>query len=402
MAQSWSLLLTVPNFRYLFLSNISIGLGQWFQSVGLAWLVTVLTGDPRQLGGVVGTQGVSAFLTSPFAGVLADRFHRRTLLMTTTSINAIQAITLAVVVGTGHGQIWMLYLFAAIGGAANSVTQPVRQAFVYDAVGREQVARAVPINNIAQSSTRVIGPALAGFIIGQLGNSSAFYFQGALAALAMLLTSRIGATLQVRSVATRESPIKTLTQGIRYVAADPCLRGQVFIQIIPVLLVYPYVQFLVFFARELGGGVETYGFLATGAGYGGVVALILLTMIGEPKHKGWFLLVAVIGYPVSVAFFSQAPSVPIAMAFLILNGFWNQTYTAMQNMLFLLSAREDMRGRVMGLYYMIQQGLAPVGQIALGFAISAWGPPDAVFRFELIAIALLVTAAIVLKPVRDA
>ena len=152
--------------------------------------------------------------------------------------------------------------------------------------------------------------------------------------------------------------------------------------------------------NDFNGGAKTYGFLATGAGYGGVVALFILTTITEVKRKGLLLLIAVIGYPVGVTFLTFAPNVPVAMIFLIVNGFFNQIYTAMQNTLFLLSAREDMRGRVMGIYSMIQ-GLGPIGQLVMGVAISIWGVADAVRGFQLVAIALLVTAALMLKSVRE-
>ena len=395
--------LKIRNFRYLFLSNICIHFAQWCQSIGLGWLVLEITGSAAQMGGIVATQGFSLLISSPFAGVLSDRVHRRTLLMVTTSINAAQALSLATLVATGYGHLWELYVFAIVGGMANAVTQPVRQAFVYDAVGREAVALAVPVNNLAQSGSRVLGPAFAGMVIGFTGgSSSAFYVQGVLALMAILITSRIGVTAQVRSAGgVKESPFKTLTQGLRYVAGNPSLRGQVIVQIIPALLVYPYVQFLAFFAAHLHGGPQTYGLLASGAGYGGVVALFILTTLGEVKHKGRVMFAAVIGYPVSVALFTLSPVVSLAMVFLMINGFCNQIYTAMQNTMFLLGAREDMRGRVMGIYSMIQ-GLGPIGQLCMGFAIATWGPDRAVLWFEIAAIILLSITCVFSKTVREA
>jgi len=393
--------LRVRNFRFLFLSNICINFAQWFQSIGLGWLVLQLTGSAAQMGAITATQGVALLVTSPFAGVLSDRVPRRTLLMSTTTVNAVQALSLATLVATGYGHLWQLYAFAVVGGIANSITQPVRQAFVYDAVGREAVARAVPINNLAQSGTRALGPVLAGIVIGFVGSSSAFYAQGALALLAMVLTSRIGITGQVRAAGIHESPLRTLTQGLRYVAGTRTLREQVLIQFIPVMLLYPYVQFLAFFAVHLHGGPRTYGVLATGAGYGGLLALLILTTMGEVPRKGLVLLVSACAYPVSVALFSLSPNVPVAMAFLVINGFCNQIYMTMQSTLFLLSAREDMRGRVMGIYSMIN-GLGPIGQLGLGFAISIWGPSHAVLAFALTAVVLLLFTAFNARTVRAA
>ena len=143
---------------------------------------------------------------------------------------------------------------------------------------------------------------------------------GALALLAMILTSRIGITGQVRTAAGRESPLTTLTQGLRYVAGTQALREQVLIQVVPVLFLYPYVQFLAFFAVHLHGGPQTYGVLATGAGYGGIIALVILTTMGEIRRKGLVLLASVCVYPVSVACFALSPNLPVAMVFLVING----------------------------------------------------------------------------------
>ena len=399
-AHSYSVL-GIRNFRFLFLSNICINLAQWFQLIGLGWLVLQLTGSAAQMGAITATQGVALLITSPLAGVLSDRLPRRTLLMTTTTITAVQARSRAPIVASGHGELWQLYVFAAVGGAANSVTQPVRQAFVYDAVGRESVARAVPINNLAQSGTRALGPVLAGVVIGFIGSHAAFYTQGVLALLAMILTSRIGVTQQVRTSGASESPFETLTKGLRYVAGTRALREQVLLQFVPVVLLYPYVQFLAFFAVYFNGGPQAYGVLSTGAGYGGILALIILTTMGEVRRKGLVLLVAVCAYPISVALFSLSPNIAVAMVFLVINGFCNQIYMTMQSTLFLLSAREDMRGRVMGIYSMIN-GLGLVGQLGLGFAISVWGPPRAVLAFALTAAVALLFLALTSRTVRAA
>ena len=184
-------------------------------------------------------------------------------------------------------------------------------------------------------------------------------------------------------------------------AQAQALREQVLIQVVPVLFLYPYVQFLAFFAVHLHGGPQTYGVLATGAGYGGIIALVILTTMGEIRRKGLVLLASVCVYPVSVACFALSPNLPVAMVFLVINGFCNQIYMTMQSTLFLLSAREDMRGRVMGMYSMLN-GLGPIGQLGLGLAISVWGPPNAILAFALTAAALLFVAAWTAKTVRAA
>lgn len=394
--------LKVRGFRYLFLSNVSINFAQWFQSIGLGWLVFELTGSATQMGAITGTQGIFLLLASPVAGILSDRMNRRKLLMIATAINAVQALTLAILVGSGLAQIWHLYAYAIIGGIANAVSQPVRQAFLYDIVGREGIARAVPLNQFAFSGARVIGPAIAGAVIGFTGTSNVFYIQGILAVIAMVLTVIIGPTEHAVAANKGESPLESIGAGLRYAVNTPAIFGQLFTQTILTLLVYPYVQFLAFFAAQMNGGPQGYGILATGAGYGGILGLMFMTMVvGEVKKKGMVLLIAQTAYPCAVALFSLTHTIPTAMVFLILAGFCNSFIMAMQNTLLLMNTRSDMRGRVMSLYTMMG-GLGPVGQFGLGLAITQWGPNTAVLGFTLTAVVLMAIAMLCFPAVRKA
>ncbi|MBI4311340.1 MAG: MFS transporter [Chloroflexi bacterium] len=386
------------SFRYFFFSSVSINFAMWFQMIGLGWLVFKLTNDPAQMGIITAVQGGVLFFLSPLAGALSDRVHRRRLLIITTAISAVQSLALAALVGSGSAQVWHLYIFAVLGGAAASVSQPVRQAFVYDLVGREGIVRAVPINNLSQSGVRVLGPAVAGIVIGFSGTASAFYIQGILTLVSMGLTVMIGPTSQAK-LDTKEGPLRTLSQGIRYAAGNPAILGLLGVSMVPALLVYPYLQFLPFFLDKLDAGPRGYGVLATGAGYGGVIGLTILTLIGEVRRKGVLLLLAQALYPTAVALFTLTNSFPLAMACLVLAGFFNSFYMATLNTLFLISAREDMRGRVMALHTM-QSGVGPLGSLAMGFAIRQWGPSEAILGFMLVAIALVAFGALLFGSVR--
>lgn len=393
--------LKAHGFRFLFMGTVCINFAQWFQQIGLGWLVFQLTGSATQMGAITGTQGIFLLLGSPVAGILTDRVNRRKLLISTTAINAVQSLLLAVLVSSGLAHLWHLYAYAVIAGTANAITQPVRQAFIYDLVGREGIARAVPINQFAFSAARVVGPALAGAVIGFTGTANVFYLQAVLAIAAMGFTFFIGPTEQKANAAGRESPLKTLTQGWRYAVSTPALMGQLCIGLIPTLLVYPYVGFLPFFAEKLDAGAQGYGILATGAGYGGMMGLVVIAMMGDIKRKGKLLVTTMFLYPCTVLLFALTHNFPLAMVCLVLAGFANAFNMAMQNTLFLLNAREDMRGRVMSLYTMTS-GLQPIGSYTLGVAISHWGPNQAVFAFMLVAIASAAICAVAFPAVRKA
>ena len=388
------------NFRYVILSTISLSFGQWFQQVGLAWLVFELTGSASQLGAISGVQGLVFLLMSPLAGILSDRLNRRRLLIATTGISAIQSLALAVLVASARVEVWHLYVFSLVGGAAMAFSQPVRQAFVFDVVGREGIARAVPVNSFAQNLARIVAPAAAGMIIGFAGTASVFYGVALLTLLAVGFTMLIGATNQLK-LDMKDSPWRTLSGGLRYSLSNPTILGLLVLAMIPTLMIFPYVGFLPFFAAKLHGGAQGYGVLATGAGWGSLVGLFALMFVGEVKHKGKVMLLAQGLYPVAVALFSLSSNFVAAMAFLVVAGVFFSISTTLQNTMILVSAREDMRGRVMALYAMAS-GLQPIGSLTMGVAIATWGPSEAVFGYMMVATALGVIAAFTFGSVRRA
>jgi MFS family permease len=389
------------DFRYLALSTVALGYGQWFQQIGLGWLVFEETGSALQMGAITAVRGVVVLLLSPFAGPVADRHNRRQLILWSTGATLAQALVLALLVAVGRLPIWGLYVFSIAEGAAAAVNQPARQAFVYDVAGRERLARAVPLNAMANQFARVSAPAVAGMVIGFAGTSVVFFLLAALKLLSMALTFMISRSSRQVFASRGPSALQTLREGLVYSLSNRAILGLLIITMVPTLLIYPYIQFLPFFAAKMGGGAQSYGVLATGVGWGSMVGLSALVLFGEVKRKGRLMLAAQGLYPAAVACFALTNSLPVAMGFLILAGVCNSINTSMQNTLFLLLAKEDMRGRVMSLYTMTS-GLQPIGSLTLGAAIGAWGATTAVFSFMIAAISLVIMAAAGFGTVRKA
>ncbi len=390
------------NFRNFILSSVALGFGQWFQQIGLGWLVFQSTGDAAQMGAIAGVRGLVVLVLSPLAGALSDRVNRRSLIVISTGVTLVQALGLAVLVGTDLIQLWHIYLFSFIEGAASSVNQPARQAFVGDVVGREGLSRAVPLNSMAQNIARISGPAIAGMVIGFAGTASVFYILAGLKVIAMAFTMMIAASTHQVMASKDESALETLGQGVHYSMTNKAILGMLIVSCIPALVIYPYVQFLPFFADRLHGGAQSYGILATGVGWGAIVGLSVLIALGEFNRKGVVMLVSQAIYPLMVACFALSSSFLWAMVFLVLAGIANSINTTLQNTLTLLLSREDMRGRVMSLYSMAGGGLQPLGSFTMGVAIQQWGASEAVVGFMLASIGLVVVSAAVFGAVRRA
>ena len=157
--------LRVRNYRLYFAGQVVSVSGSWMQRVAQAWLVLHLGGGGFALGLVTGLQFLPLLLGGAWAGLLADRFDKRRLLLKTQAAMGLLALVLGLLTILGWAQLWMVYLLALALGAVTAVDNPARQAFVGDMVVREQVMNAVSLNSAVFTAARVVGPALAGLLI---------------------------------------------------------------------------------------------------------------------------------------------------------------------------------------------------------------------------------------------
>ena len=162
------------DFRLFWSGQFFSLIGTWMQSVAQAWLVLELTNSPFRLGLVSALQFTPILLFAVFTGALADRLPKRKLLLASQSLLCLQASVLAALVWQGHVRYWHVAVLATVYGLANSVDMPARQSFIADMVGRADLQNAVAINSAMFNGARVIGPAVAGFVIARWGEAPAF------------------------------------------------------------------------------------------------------------------------------------------------------------------------------------------------------------------------------------
>ncbi len=171
--------LRVRNFRLYFTAQLISVSGTWMQSVAQAWLVLHLTGSGVDLGIVVGLQFLPMLLFGPFGGLVADRVDKRKLLFVTQSAGGFLALVLGILVVTDAVVLWQVYLLAALLGVVNLFDNPVRQTFMIEMVGRDDLPNAVSLNAVIMNGSRVVGPAIGGVIITVFGLGVCFFVNAA-------------------------------------------------------------------------------------------------------------------------------------------------------------------------------------------------------------------------------
>lgn len=394
--------LRMRDFRFLFFSTVSAGYAQWAQSIGMGWLVYELTDrSAMQLAAVSATGGVVRLVVSPFVGTVLDRYNRRQVLVTSTLLSAIQGSLLAALVVSGYAHVFHLYIFMILDGLFSTTNQSARQAYVYDITTDETMPNAMALSAIAQNLSRISGPPLAAVMIGFMGNSSPFIVLAVLHVLAASLTFPISRqSRQAARVAVH--PLRGPLEGFVYVRREHALLGLMLIGTAPALLVYPYVQLLPVFAKEvLDGGAVEFGLLAAAIGWGSIVGLLGLAFVaGNIKHRGTIAMWGMVGYAIALVAFSQSTTLIAALLLLTLAGVFHGVSLNLQQMLVQMLARNDMRGRTTSLFQM-GFALMPIGVLPMGAAIERWGPAHALGAFFLTSLAIFVLMALFWRSLRE-
>jgi MFS family permease len=253
--------LRVRNFRLFFVGQLVSQVGNWLTSIALILLVLHLTGSGFAIGLLTACQFGPILVLGAWAGLVADRSNKRTLLLTTQSLQMCQSFALAALAFMPHPPVAGLYLTALAGGFLLAFDNPTRRAFVPEMVPEEQVQNAVSLNSALMTSARIFGPAMAGLLAVTVGFGWCFAIDGAsyvavLAALWMMRTSEL--CQPPRTVRARGQ----VRAGLRYVREVPDLWIPLAMMALVGTLTFNFsVVIPLFVERTLHGSDSTYTLL---------------------------------------------------------------------------------------------------------------------------------------------
>lgn len=378
------LLRSYTDFRYLWLGVIFTQGGQWILNVALGWLMLVLTDSPLWVGLVGFFGGIPMVAIAVPAGILLDRFDRRNILLICQAGLAAIGVALAVLAILDIAQPWHLLVGAFLNGAGMSVNNAARQTMVPGLVPRGSIAGAIALTTAGQNGSRIVGPSIAGVLIGFFGVGGAFVFQATVLGIALLLTF----ALSIVPVAARAGTVMSggVLDGFRYVKNTPIILDLTLLVTISMLLVFPYLQLLPVFARDvLDSGATGLGIMMAFSGIGAVAGGLLSAPAARLPRKGLFLIWATIGYGVVVVAFAYSQWFILSTAMIFTGSLIASTYMSLNNTLMHMNVSDDVRGRVTGVY-MMAWGLMPLGGLPMGLLAEVWGAPFAVAAGAVLAI----------------
>ena len=377
------------NFRLYFMGQSVSMAGTWMQSVAQGWLVLQLTGSSTLLGLVTACQFLPVLFFGPMGGVVVDRFDTRRLLVITQAAAGALALVLGILTVTGAVQIWMVFVVALALGFVTVVDNPARQTFVLELVGSDLLANAVTLNSVNINAARVIGPSIAAVTIALIGIGPCFILNGAsyLAVIVALLVMDRGAIL-AKVIAERAKG--QVREGLRYVWRTPAVRTPLVMMFLIGTLAYEFQVILPVMAKyTFGGDAGTYGVMTAAMGAGAVVGGLLVA--GKSRYGLDSLVRVSVAFGLVILLLAVAPTLPLAIAALVLVGAASITFLARANTTLQLTAEPAMRGRVMALWTVAFLGSTPIGGPIVGLIGQYIGP-----RWGLVtaAASCLVAAAI--------
>jgi MFS family permease len=363
------------DYRLFWFSQLLSLTGTWLQSLAQAWLVLTLTDSAAALGLVGILQfGPTLVLGLP-GGVIADRFPKRRVLLTTQSIIFLITAILAVLVVSGRVQLWNIYAAALAFGMVNAIDMPTRQSFVADMVGQEDLGNAVALNSALFNTTRIIGPAIAGVLLATVGAGICFAlnvvtYLPTIAALALMATNG-----DPSPGAAGTSPFERLRGGLAYVRSTPAV-------LLPIVLVGLIATFGMNFnvwapllARDtLQIGASGFGVLMSSLGVGSLAGALVLAFRGRaPSFRRILAMAAIFGLAevaLAAATEFRAP-LPLVMVLMAGIGFSMSSTMAQANTLVQTITPNALRGRVMSIYMTVFAGSTPLGAAVAG-TVAEW------------------------------
>jgi MFS family permease len=363
------------NYRLYFFGQAVSVTGTWMQSLAMSWLVLSLTTSAIKLALVNVLQFAPTLVFGLVAGVLADRVPKRSLLVVTQSIAALSSVTLAILTWTDHIDLWQVYLIALIVGINNSFDMPSRQAFVSEMVGdKADLPNAIALNSTLFNMGRLVGPALAGLVLGAFGIAICFMIDALsyLAVIASLLMMHVAPAVQA---VRKRNPIESLRDGLAYVRATPVIGYLVvFAGLVGVFGINFNVWMPLLAKQEIDTGPGGFGLLMSSLGIGALVGALSLAF----RSKGASLerMVAtglllglsevVLGLATEIA-----PRLILAMVISAFVGYGLTSTMAMANTVVQSTAPDELRGRVMSVYIVVSTGVAPLGALLAGAVANA-------------------------------
>ena len=384
------------NYRLFFWGQLVSLIGTWMQQTAMSWFVYEITGSKLLLGAVAAIGSAPMMLFSIWGGALADLYPKRSILVITQSAQMICAFLLAAGAWAGFARPIFIIVIAALNGVAMGFDMPARQAFTVEMTSREDLLNAISLNSSIVNGARVVGPSIAGLLIGAVGVAMCFFLNGVtfVAVIAGLLMMRLPPFHRPTHL---PSAGEHAWNGVVYSVKHERVRTILLLFLAVGVFGWSYAVLMPAFAKDvLGRGANGYGLLMSASGTGALVGALVVATWGHvftPRKLAlggiWFFSAALFVFSLTRNFFA-------ALLFLFIAGFGMLLFFSTSNTVLQTIVPDEMRGRVMGVWALVFGAMIPLGSVEAGAVANWFGTPFALaFGAIVCALSALVTLVVI-------
>jgi MFS family permease len=384
------------NYRLFFWGQLVSLIGTWMQQTAMSWFVYQITGSKLLLGAVAAVGSAPMMLFSIWGGALADLYPKRSILVMTQSAQMICAFLLAAGAWAGFAGPIFITVIAALNGVAMGFDMPARQAFTVEMTSREDLLNAISLNSSIVNGARIVGPSVAGVLIGAVGVAMCFFLNGVtfIAVIAGLLMMRLPPFHRPTHL---PSAGEHAWNGIVYSVKHQRVRTILLLFLAVGVFGWSYAVLMPAFAKDvLGRGANGYGLLMSASGTGALAGALVVATWGHVFTPRKLALGGVWLFSVALFVFSLTRNFYSALVFLFVAGFGMLLFFSTSNTVLQTIVPDEMRGRVMGVWALVFGAMIPLGSVEAGAVAHWFGTPFALaFGAIVCALSALVTLVVI-------
>ncbi len=365
--------LALADFRWLWIGSLASSFAMNMQIVARGWLVYTLTSSALDLAWVTLSFMIPMVAFALVGGVMADRVPKRGIIMMAQGLNSVATILLGVIILAGQVDFWDFIWFGFFNGTVLALSMPARQAMVPELVPERLIFTAMGLTTTSWNLSRILGPAMAGFLIAWIagGDTTSHFGVGIVYFMiaGLYLASSVAMWRVTPSLPRQRTddqhPLRDIADGVRYLWANPPVLGLILLSIVPFLFGMPLNTLLPAFNEDiLSGGADDLGLLMSAMGIGAIVGSLMMATMGELRGKGLWLIGTSIAWGGATALVGAADSQLWAVAAVTLFGWLSSWNMSLNRGLLQTRIIPAMRGRVLSID-MMSHGLMPLGVIPI-------------------------------------
>ncbi len=360
------------NYRLYFGGQSVSLIGTWMQKTAVSWVIYSLTHSTFMLGLTLFASQFPSFLFSLLGGVVSDRYNRYRVLLTTQVASMIQAVLLTILIFSKHYVVWEILTLSVVLGIINAFDVPARQSLVYEMIeDKNDLPNALALNSSMVNLSRLIGPAIAGIVLENLGDGVCF-LMNALSFVAVIISLLLMKLPKYINQPHPKNVFGELKEGFSYIKRTPEISFILIMLMLVSLFVLPYSTLIPFYARDVfKGTASTFGIIDSFIGLGAFAGAIFLASLKPGHNLKKILGINTLVFGAGLVLFSHEGNYILALVFSAVAGFGMMSQITISNTVIQTTSDINMRGRVISFYAMAFFGMQPLGGLLIG-SISKW------------------------------